>query len=373
MKILIVTHPLGNNYGGLLQAYALQQILKELGHCPLMMNARGESLKTKVLRQLRNSFYSLIGRFYVTQNDKEELSRNMTYFAKTYITPQTPVLRSRKEKQDYIKRNAINAVVVGSDQVWRPIYLNDIYHYFLDFTEGLNVKRLSYAASFGVDCWEFSVEQTKRCKQLVAQFDAISVRESSGVTLCEEYLQQSATLVLDPTFLLSKEQYMALVEKENEPVVSGDMFCYILDKSEDTKRTVDVISASMNYRPYYCMPKEVEYSRMTKNNKQSFVYPPVTQWIRSVMDAKMVLTDSFHGCVFSIIFNKPFWIVVNRKRGAARFVSLLNMFGLENRIVNACELECKDWNEPIDWESVNQIIMQWKEKSIQFLIDNLSD
>ena len=371
MKILIVTHPLGNNYGGLLQAYALQQVLKGLGYSPWIMNVGSESLKIKVLRQLRNTVYTLLGRFYVTQRDKDELSHNMTYFAKTYITPQTPVLQSRKAKRNYLVKNGFNAVIVGSDQVWRPIYLNNIFHYFLDFTEGLNVKRISYAASFGVDLWEFSVELTNRCRKLIAQFDAISVREVSGVTLCKEHLHRDATLVLDPTLLLPKEHYVELIGKEKEPMVSGDMFCYILDKSEDTKRIVDEISLSMKYQPYYCMPDEVEYSKMTKYNKKSFVYPPVTQWLRSIMDAKMVLTDSFHGCVFSIIFNKPFWIVVNKNRGAARFSSLLNLFGLENRIVKDDEVKSKDWNEPIDWNNVNPVKEQWKGKSLQFLHNNL--
>ena len=89
------------------------------------------------------------------------------------------------------------------------------------------------------------------------------------------------------------------------------------------------------------------------------------------MDAKMVFTDSFHGCVFSIIFNKPFWVIGNDYRGNARFDSLLKLFNLENRRIRISEICNIDLTEPIDWEQVNSIKKVWQEKSINFLKDNL--
>jgi len=371
MKILIVTHPLANNYGGLLQAYALQKTLEGLGHEPWVLNVSHESKRTRTLRFFRNVGYTILGRFYVTEKDKQELSRNMTYFAQTYIKPQTPILKTKKVIKTYVKQQKFDAVIVGSDQVWRPKYLKNIDHYFLDFTKGLELKRFSYAASFGVDYWEYSQEQTMRCKELLANFDAVSVREDSGISLCKQYFGRDAVQVLDPTLLLEKEYYIDLVRKELESEIRGSLFCYILDNSDKTRNMTDKVSEDTGYQPYYCMPEEVAYSKMTESNKCKFLYPPVTQWIKSIMDAQLVLTDSFHGCVFSIIFNKPFWVIINTDRGASRFASLLKLFGLENRIVNMNDKSNINWAERIDWEKVNNIRNVWKQKSLAFLQANL--
>ena len=89
------------------------------------------------------------------------------------------------------------------------------------------------------------------------------------------------------------------------------------------------------------------------------------------MDAKMVFTDSFHGCVFSIIFNKPFWVIGNKERGNARFDSLLNLFGLESRRLDINSLENIELTAPIDWNKVNTIKREWQDKSLKFIVNNL--
>ena len=373
MIILIVTHPLGNNYGGLLQAYALQHFLRSMGHDPWILNIPRDTLKIKALRFLRNLMFKLTGRFYVTEEEKGAISKYTSYFAQNYIIPQTPVLKSNREIRCFIKKHNIKALVVGSDQVWRPRYVNNIYHFFLDFSQSLHVKRLSYAASFGVDEWEFSLGQTVKCKKLLDKFDSISVREDSGIVLCKEFFGRDAQMVLDPTLLLDRKHYSELVIKEREAPVNGELFCYVLDKSEAKKELITNLSIQIGYRPCYCMPEEVDYSRMNRHNKDLFVYPPVTRWIRSVMDSKMVLTDSFHGCVFSILFNRPFWVLINNKRGSTRFKSLLRLFGLEERILSNKDIESMDWKSEIDWKKVNAILEQWREKSIVFLQECLSE
>ena len=109
-----------------------------------------------------------------------------------------------KGKYDY--------VVIGSDQTWRPSISADIYNFFLDFLQDENqIKKIAYATSFGTDQWEFSEEQEKRCKQLVKQFDAVSVREESGISLCQQFLDVDAEHVLDPTLLLKQEDYLKIV------------------------------------------------------------------------------------------------------------------------------------------------------------------
>ncbi len=234
------------------------------------------------------------------------------------------------------------------------------------------MKRIAYAASFGVDEWEFSEEETKTCRDLLQKFDAISVRENSAVLLCDKYLNRAdAVHVLDPTMLLDKEDYIRLVEKENEPKSPGTLFCYILDEDEKKNEIIDTIARQISAVPFTQMPKcHISYENL-KYRLEDCVYPTVTAWLRAFMDAEMVVTDSFHGCVFSIIFNKPFIVYGNKVRGMARFHSLLSIFGLENRLATNSEDALKIINDSIDWHQVNSKKEEWQEKSLNFLKNNL--
>jgi exopolysaccharide biosynthesis predicted pyruvyltransferase EpsI len=243
----------------------------------------------------------------------------------------------------------------------------------LDFlSQNDNVKRIAYAASFGVDDWEFSEEDTNVCRNLLQKFDAVSVRENSAVLLCEKYLNRADVMhVLDPTMLLDKEDYIHLVEKENEPKSLGNLFCYILDEDEKKNEIIKTIAKQTNAVPFTQMPKCRISQENLKDRLEDCVYPTVTAWLRAFMDAEMVVTDSFHGCVFSIIFNKPFIVYGNKGRGMARFHSLLSIFGLENRLITNSEDALRVINEPINWETVNVKKKEWQEKSLNFLKTNL--
>ena len=232
-------------------------------------------------------------------------------------------------------------------------------------------KRIAYAASFGVDEWEFSEEETFICKDLLKLFDGVSVRENSAVALCEKYFNRSDVIhVLDPTMLLEKEDYIRIVEKEKEPKSPGNLFCYILDGSSEKKQIIEFIASQISAVPFTQMPKcEITYENL-RDRLEDCVYPSVTAWLRAFMDAEMVITDSFHGCVFSIIFNKPFWVIGNHSRGMARFDSLLSMFGLEGRLMSTDSIPV-ELSSPIDWDRVNTIKKDWQEKSYNFLERNL--
>ena len=241
--------------------------------------------------------------------------------------------------------------------------------FLLDFAEAnKDVKKIAYAASFGVDKWEFSDEETKIAKHLLPLFDAVSVREDSGVTLCENYLGVQAEHVLDPTMLLDKEDYISLIKAECEPQSEGNLFTYILDSSEHKQKIVDNLADKLKLKPFEVQPKYKHPSKDNiKKNIEDCVYPAVTKWLRAFYDAKFVVTDSFHGCVFSIIFNKPFIAIGNKDRGLARFKSLLSLYRLENRLNNVNP----DSLDIIDWSFVNNSRTNFKEKSLHFLNSNL--
>ena len=118
------------------------------------------------------------------------------------------------------------------------------------------------------------------------------------------------------------------------------------------------------------MPKCSISNKNLIDRIEDCVFPTVTSWIKAYIDAEMVITDSFHGCVFSIIFNKPFWVIGNRSRGMARFNSLLEMFGLENRLITPDNLP-SDFKAPINWDEVNQKRKHLQKYSMDFLTNAL--
>lgn len=380
MKIGILTQPLHNNYGGLLQCFALQTTLKRLGHDAWVVQRRKEIKQSSFTRRLFHYVKQVIkvflGRKFVKLPSAKKMmyvQRNTAYFASEYINPKTKEIITNSSLEKCHHKSGFNAYIVGSDQVWRPCYSPCITNYFLDFVNpNENIKRIAYAASFGVNDWEFTEEDTTVCKDLLKNFDAISVREDSAIKLCEKFLGRNDALhVLDPTMLLEKEDYIRLVEKENEPKSKGNLFCYILDESTEKTNIVKNIANKICAIPFTQMPKcRITLENLSKK-LDDCTYPAVTAWLRAFMDADMVITDSFHGCVFSIIFNKPFWAIGNASRGMARFNSLLSIYGLENRLIN-CENMPNDITDPIDWDNVNNIHREWKKRSITFLETNLN-
>ena len=380
MKIGILTQPLHNNYGGLLQNFALQQVLKGMGHDveTLDWDAKYSKLRMWLSRGKQMLLYQINKQVEAPRykpNDAEfnYISQHTHKFIDRYLS----VCPDRAERREELRRIAnmrqYEAMVVGSDQVWRPDYNPWLKAMFLDFTEGMNMKRVTYAASFGTSTWTFSPAMTESCALLAKKFDLITVREKSGVDRCREHLGVEAIHVLDPTMLLDKEDYIRVVEAEKEPVSAGTLFHYILDPSDEKKALIESVATKQGLHPFTVMPKCQAENRTkldVKNRIEDCVFPTVTSWLRGFMDSKMVIVDSFHGAVFSIIFNKPFWVIANSKRGNARFESLLGMFGLVDRMIaSETETATVNWLEPIYWDRVDEKRHHEAERCKKLLLD----
>jgi exopolysaccharide biosynthesis predicted pyruvyltransferase EpsI len=152
--------------------------------------------------------------------------------------------------------------------------------------------------------------------------------------------------------LLEQEDYRHLVGDKH--CNRGNLFCYVLDKSEEIKNVIKTIADYTGKQTFTSMPALSDSAYNLYGDIERCVYPPVEDWLSAFMEAEMVVTDSFHGTVFSIIFNKPFWVVGNEGRGMARFNSLLSLFGLEDRLITAESARSIDFNTPINWIKVNQ-------------------
>ena len=375
LKIAILTQPLHDNYGGLFQAYALKEVLVQLGHEVIIVDRRGG--KAKGLRKIASRVKGkLLGREITTKKHQNIISKETTAFREKYIPNLSEMIESNEGMYKLNKMN-FDAYIVGSDQCWRPLYSPSIRNYFLDFAHlQKNIRRLSYAASFGVSDWEFTEEETQDCKELLQHFDAISVREKSGIDIVSNYLgRNDAIHVIDPTMLLSTDQYKNIAEQEHTKPSEGNLKVYVLDKSKSKMQIVRDIEEKLGLKMFEVLPKKsLGSEKVTDRNVNDFAYPNPAKWLRAYQDAKFVITDSFHGTAFSIMFNIPFISIGNPKRGMARFESLLSTFGLEERLIaddlNNVNIE-NLINSDINWDKVNQILESEKRKALSFLKSNL--
>lgn len=366
MRIGILTQPLNFNYGGILQNYALQCFLKKMGHETWTIDRQPNEYKSLVILQILSLIKRTILRYFLrrniiirpwlTKSEKKKICKNTKKFIHDNIRLTAPIKSNKQFGK--LSKYALDAYIVGSDQVWRPLYSPCITNYFLDFVKTIDLKRpkrIAYAASFGVDKWEFTLEQTKQCSLLIKLFDAISVREEDAILLCKEQLEVDAKKLIDPTLLLRKEDYIQLVEKYKVSKSKGSLMTYLLDQNPEKEKIVKSVSDQLNIKSFSVMPK---YKTKEKDiDIKDCIYPPVTEWIRGFMDAEFVITDSFHGTVFAILFNKPFISIGNQERGLSRFTSLLNTFGLENRLImSSQELTTEIIHENIDFEKLNNTL-----------------
>jgi len=364
-----MTQPLGRNYGGIMQAWALQRVLKRMGHEPVTIDRQPDApgAAYKLARLGYRTALRVTGKRKTPIHFERHLPyilQNTQEFIKQRIVMSEPLDSTPKLKQHF-ERNKYDAALIGSDQTWRPIYSPNIMNFFLDFLSNSRIKKIAYAASFGVDDWEYTKKQTIKCRELIANFDATSVRESSGVSLCQNYLGITPEFVLDPTLLLSPNEYLDSLGTKNPPSSSDRLFSYILDNSTEKNKIIKETSNFLKLTPFSSQPA-VSLDEETADI-ESYVLPPVENWVSSFQHADFIVTDSFHGCVFSIIFNKPFLAIGNKSRGMARFKSLLSTFGLENRLITDCGMARNVIKNEIDWQDVSERLKKSKAHSLSFI------
>lgn len=368
MKIGIITLPLHTNYGGILQAYALQTILERMGHVVEYIEVKKDKyllpLSVRYLvylkRLLVNIFFKKKNRIFLESycyENKKIIEKNTRRFINKYIHQNIIKDYSELSEDDY------DILMIGSDQIWRSsrVRNNNDYSQFLDFAYKWKIKKITYACSFGEDDWEYSKKETEKIRTLVMAFDAISVREESAVLLCKENLGVDMKLVLDPTLLLDKSDYLNLIHN-NISQNNNKLVCYILDKNDDIDWLIRYIARRTNSVPYNVNSRAEDVMAPVEERIQ----PPVEDWLQAIHEAKVVVTDSFHACVFSIIFNKPFICIGNKKRGMSRFDTLLSTMGMKERMLTDFEyIDDKLFEVP------NVNYHDLKKQSLNYLLENI--
>lgn len=373
-KVAILTQPLGHNYGGLLQAYALQRYIKQMGFSVVTLDRRSASFgKGGGRATFINLIRLLLGRIksIPTAKRRKKALRNLLAFRDEMLS-MSPEITSVRQLVDYVSREKFGVYVVGSDQVWRPRYSPNLLNYYFDFLDDANsAKRIAYAASFGVDAWEYSDDLTKRCKDLIRRFDAVSVREEDAVEQCARQFGVSAQCVVDPTLLLEPSDYDELMGGGDQLKRRIEVLCYVLDPAKEKREIVNRVGEVLGGSVFSIMPDVLPH-QVRSWNSDKCEFPSVVAWLQAFRNADFVVTDSFHGTVFSILFNKKFVVIGNSVRGNARLYSLLMRLGLSSRIIRSMEdLSAQLILSPIDWDLVNGLRSAWVCESKSFLSRSL--
>lgn len=334
-----------NNYGCLLTGYALYRLVQNLGYsAALIKKLRDASVYTPKETSMVERFTKNLN---IIEADMSKLSELNNHF---------------------------DTFLVGSDQVWNHqlCSFKDRFFY-LDFTTS-DKRKIAYASSLGSN---FNVQkgvETKIVQYLLKRFDKISIREDYAIPELKSHIDIDADLVLDPVFVCDKEVYNNLADNSTVNPDKNYIFAYILDPDPKKNEILKYISEKLGKKLYVATDashNEYKKSKITEGVVLDEL--EVQDWLKYYKNSDYIITDSFHGTCFSIIFKKQFISVGNISRGVKRFESLLNKFNLTSRMV----LSKKDivnnelLDKYIDYDETYKILDMEKEQSINWLKDAL--
>lgn len=339
-KINLLTIHWGNSYGGTMQTYATKKILESLNHEVKVINLVHPKFKNELLLALHKSkaLFIMTCWFYLFRMKYHfNLTRRMYGINVKYLP-----------KCDYC--------IVGCDQVWnRDITSNINKSYFLDFDK--NVPKVSLASSFGKGCWNEDEEYTLWVRKQLKSFKAISVREDSGVKICQNIFGVNAIQLIDPTIAWGK--YDSIIKDKS---VFHQVYPFLLVKNSETSLICNKVSEYLNL-PLY-LPTGVRH----------FLFQSPKEWLRRMKNSDFIVTDSFHGLAFCLIFHKRFIVLCANVDKFTRLMSLLRLVHLEERYVkdiNYLDEHIEILNKRIDYTFVDRIFESEREKYINFIKENI--
>lgn len=354
IKTATITFQNADNYGAMLQAYALQKAIITTGCSNVIIDYRSsymnrpwclEALKIKgLLRYVLGVAYYLVRLLRKKKFDR---------FRRDYLQVTEPV-----NKQDLaLLGPKYDFFIVGSDQVWNPYITNYDKSYFLDFVEDRQ-KKCSYAASFGLD--ELDRDEAATLVDLLGEFHYLTVREAQGQSIISTLINRASEVVLDPCLLICKSDWNDLI---GEDAQEDYLLVYQTTFSSYLLETAKIIADRRSLK-MVCIPFPMGRILNTKTN---FMAGP-KEWLTLIKNANCVVTDSFHGSVFSIVFNVDFYVSITE--GGSRIINLLNIFNLKRRLFSANDPV--DLNSLIEWHEVNNVLEVQQERSLNALRAMLS-
>lgn len=359
-KIGIITFHYAHNYGALLQVYALTKIINKLDYEPVVINYIHNKIMNayKLIRLSKNpkkcidllyssfKYYSYNKRRY--ENFEKFINKNLK-------------LTDKYKSITELKNNPpkLDCYITGSDQVWNPDITKGLSDaYTLNFGSD-EVNRISYAASIGNSSLGQEDYKTK-----LSKLNYISVREKTAKDLLEPVLNRKIEVVLDPTLLISGEEWEEYFDLKNN-VDEKYILAYYVEENEEYVKIVNELSKKTNL-------KIINFEKRDKHNYVNFMKSAYTEgpeeFVRLIKNAEYVVTTSFHATVFSILFHKRFFVVPHKTTGS-RVTDLIDKLHIKNRIYYTVDefKDYKNYKEDVDYTDADKILLEERKKSINFL------
>lgn len=346
MKILLFTIWHVRNYGAEMQAYATVRALKMLGH-------EVEVANIYLSDGQKRNFNGRIGDVIRSISPG---GRKFTLFWNQQI-PKSK--RYRNVKDIFSNPPEADLYLVGSDQVWNPEITGSFSDlFFLPFE---NVKKVSYASSIGSSEWLFPKERDNEIKEMLNDFNALSCREETGSRLLNNFLGKPVNSVIDPT-LLFNDYHELIGDVHHKDYIAY----YPLSEDGEQFDCAKKLSSIMGIPAVDITQKKYLYKKLVWDQAS------ILDWIRGIAESRFVLTPSFHGLAFSLIYKREFAILVDPSRGS-RILDLLDIVGLSDRAFTSVEsfLKSEIWNMPIDYSRVGSILNNYRKESLKFLVENI--
>ena len=355
MKIGIITFQNAVNYGAVLQTYALQHTIEKSGGNSEIINYQCKKINYMYdpFPQTTNIRKVLSNIIWYKKKKKKKLA--FENFEKKYLKVTD---KKYYNKENLEETNAMFDIFIsGSDQVWRAESTDFDTTYFLDFVKDNN-KKYSYAASFGSD--KIEDKYIEKYRHLLKGYKELSVREEQGQVIIENLLHRESRVDLDPTFLVDKDEWKKIEKKPEEK--EKYIILFIIRKSEKIFRFAENLAKEKGYKLIYISndrKKDVDATYIGGISPE--------EWLGYIDNAEYIVTNSFHGVAFSIIFNKKFFLELQPypAKANSRLENIMDMFSLRNReILNGKN----DYiNEEIDYKSVEKLIQDRRSLSIEYL------
>lgn len=350
-----------HNYGAVLQASALQCALSDFDTVEHIDFIPGSN--NNLIGRIKGLVVSLMRQVGVLKKrERASVGNKKAFenFRNTWIVRSPNKFYTMKQLKKL--ENSYDAVIVGSDQVWRLAYTKQAsLAYFLSFV-GDETLKISYAASFGRNVWEAEHDKkfTLRVKNLLSRFSSISVREDSAVDICRKEFGITPTHVLDPTLLVGRKLFDRIADTAKTSNNYKHIVYYKLDTDQNFIDKVNLIQNKLS------LDSENIYHSFVRD-KASYI--EVNSWLDKIRNSELVITDSFHCVCLAILFRKKFICVANENRGLSRIESLLNALSIESVICSDIEhLDDKRYiHNEINYDSVHKLLKEQRVESMNFL------
>ena len=357
MKCGIITYHFANNYGAMLQCFALKRAVEKLGHTAIVINYISEKqYDNNSLYRKKQGIRGYVKNVLLLPFAGGRKRRDLSFrqFREQFLTADEKRLLCNDELHSYIIDNRFDVVISGSDQVWNPNVFDFEDSFFYPFE--LQAKKIGYAVSLG----SATVEQLQPYKKWIEQFDKITVREQKSAKILFDLAQRASQEVSDPVLLHNKDFWLQYTEK----IQDSYMACYFV-REEDMG--VKLAMAKRLAEKMHLKLKVIDL-RITKYNLTNHIYFDRSpfDFLTLLSNAEYVYTDSFHGTVFSLIFEKNFTTVESDTETLdSRKRNILKKVGLTSRVQNVNE--SARILDPIDYSAVTPRITALRNESLELL------